>query len=340
MRSNKKKKTSTPSIHSHHNNAYDYSTFHDTEEEETIRASLLLKEGSLHAPNQSFSHEDDELGLEGPPPGCIALWKEELAESGIGGKIVMIVSLPVYVCQRLTIPLVSDNEWSKWACLAACLCAPLGIAFGEEIWEKPVGAIDLWVLALIAGVVLFAVVAFLTRSDRPPKYRLPFALAGFVMSIVWVFTIAEELVAAAAAIGDVLGVSDVILGITILAWGNSVGDLMADVALARQGQTAMALTGCFAGCTFNLLVGMGLSLLLTTIRTYPEPYVLSVKIDFPIAIGFLTCSILFSLVYLWLTSFRIAITYGVLLYLIFLAFMTISLLLQLGAIFDPDISWS
>lgn len=47
------------------------------------------------------------------------------------------------------------------------------------------------------------------------------------------------------------------MGLTILAWGNSMGDLSADVTMARRGLTNMALTACFAGPVFNILIGLG-----------------------------------------------------------------------------------
>lgn len=43
-----------------------------------------------------------------------------------------------------------------------------------------------------------------------------------------------------------LNISPVILGLTILAWGNSLGDIVADVSLAVQGYSQMAMGGVFA----------------------------------------------------------------------------------------------
>ena len=43
-----------------------------------------------------------------------------------------------------------------------------------------------------------------------------------------------------------LNISPVILGLTILAWGNSLGDIVADVSLAIQGYPQMVVGGVFA----------------------------------------------------------------------------------------------
>ena len=42
---------------------------------------------------------------------------------------------------------------------------------------------------------------------------------------------------------------------TVLSWGNSLGDVSADVALTKRGFGEMAITATMAGPIFNILVG-------------------------------------------------------------------------------------
>ena len=51
------------------------------------------------------------------------------------------------------------------------------------------------------------------------------------------------------------GLSDAILGLTVLAWGNSIGDLIADTAMAKRGNPRTGFSACFGGPLFNLLLG-------------------------------------------------------------------------------------
>ena len=45
------------------------------------------------------------------------------------------------------------------------------------------------------------------------------------------------------------------MGLTVLAMGNSLGDMAADLAVARSGKPNMAVTACYAGPFFNMCIG-------------------------------------------------------------------------------------
>merc|ERR1711865_1253900 len=64
--------------------------------------------------------------------------------------------------------------------------------------------------------------------------------------------------AAAPMVQDALALP-LLYFLTVLAWGNSIGDLVADLSVARAGSPNMAVTACFAGPLFNMLVGLGVS---------------------------------------------------------------------------------
>lgn len=48
------------------------------------------------------------------------------------------------------------------------------------------------------------------------------------------------------------------MGLTVLAAGNSIQDLVANVTMSKKGLSTMATTACFAGPIFNFCVGLGL----------------------------------------------------------------------------------
>ena len=57
--------------------------------------------------------------------------------------------------------------------------------------------------------------------------------------------------------GMITGVNAALLGLTVMSWGNSVGDAFASTSISRKGFGEMAITGCIAGPVFNLLLGLG-----------------------------------------------------------------------------------
>jgi len=105
---------------------------------------------------------------------------------------------------------------------------------------------------------------------QPPNHLRPFlSLLGFFVGICWVATIADEVVSVLKSIGVILNISDSLLGLTIFAVGNSLGDLVADITVARLGYPVMALSACFGGPMLNILLGVGIGGLYMTLH-YPN----------------------------------------------------------------------
>ncbi|KAJ2287920.1 hypothetical protein IW141_004629 [Coemansia sp. RSA 355] len=77
--------------------------------------------------------------------------------------------------------------------------------------------------------------------------------------LVWVAMIADEIVSITQALGLILGLSEEILGLTIVGFGNSLGDLITNLTLARMGYPMMALSACFGGPMLCLLLGVGIA---------------------------------------------------------------------------------
>ena len=70
------------------------------------------------------------------------------------------------------------------------------------------------------------------------------------------------------ALGFMWNIPSSIMGLTLLAWANSVGDLVADISLAKVGKAKTAVAACFGAPLLNLLVGLGLGCLIA-ILTVP-----------------------------------------------------------------------
>jgi solute carrier family 24 (sodium/potassium/calcium exchanger), member 6 len=164
----------------------------------------------------------------------------------------------------------SRKDWNRWLVAVQIFTAPFFVVLivwangtDAELNLKRLARLTLY--SLLGSLVMFSVLLLTTTAERPPKYRFLFCFLGFVVSVSWISTIANEVVGVLKAFGVILGISDAILGLTIFAVGNSLGDLVADITVARLGFPVMALSACFGGPMLNILLGIGISGLYMTV---------------------------------------------------------------------------
>ncbi|XP_015063589.1 cation/calcium exchanger 1-like [Solanum pennellii] len=217
-----------------------------------------------------------------------------------------VLELPLYLPRRLTIPVVDEGRWSKPMAVISATLAPILAAFvssltGEVIVYSNTNIVIL-MISVFVGLMLGNVAYFSTQNSSPPKKCLwIWLLGGFVMSTTWTYILAQELVSLLVSFGYILGISPSILGLTVLAWGNSTGDLISNVALALNGGkdgVQMALSACYAGPLFNTLIGLGVSLVLASWWEYPTSFVLPKDPFLFETLGFLILGLLWALVVL------------------------------------------
>ena len=114
----------------------------------------------------------------------------------------------------------------------------------------------------------------LAGSDRNWRTSLLLWLAtiySFTCCIAWIFAVSNELVAALSSPRTDSRVSRTIMGCLVLAWGNSIGDLIADVALAQWSPPQTAITAIFPGPVQNVLLTIGISFMAAAAQS-PHPH--------------------------------------------------------------------
>lgn len=122
-------------------------------------------------------------------------------------------------------------------------------------------------LALVAGLALGILIFCTSKRSALPRYNVVLVCSSFVMSICWICLVCDKMVELLTLVGVLLHLPIEVLGMTLLALGNSAGDLWADTAVCRLGMPSSAVSAVFAGPLFNLCVGIGVALL---IRTWEE----------------------------------------------------------------------
>eukprot|EP01052_Picozoa_sp_SAG31_P018781 SAG31_NODE_1344_length_8699_cov_15.971512_3_plen_261_part_00 len=79
---------------------------------------------------------------------------------------------------------------------------------------------------------------------------------AFLMAIVWVGLFSYAMVDWATTAGCVFGIPDAVMGLTFLAAGTSVPDLLTSVVVAKQGRGDMAVSSSIGSNIFDVLIGL------------------------------------------------------------------------------------
>lgn len=148
----------------------------------------------------------------------------------------------------------------------------------EEEWENPVlsgmkGGLISKVMCVISLPLTLAM--FITVPDvQKPGWKSYFPLT-FIMSLVWITAFSYCMVWWATMVCTVTGMSQATMGITFLAAGTSVPDLITSVIVAKAGHGDMAVSSSIGSNIFDVTVGLPLPWLLY----YPIQNTLSVHVS-------------------------------------------------------------
>ena len=197
--------------------------------------------------------------------------EQSFSEMNWFNKIIFIfIDAPIDFIRRLTIPPPDHEQWNRRNAAVVPITSTVFVFTILGILDyKSAPPIAFYVCLGIALILSVLICTRTPLNNGPRRFMIVFSIFSFIMSIAWIWFIANILIDLLGVLGLIFGFKPAYLGITLLAWGNSVGDMMANSAVAKKGFARMALIGCFAGPLFNLLMGLGLSLMIKKIGNKP-----------------------------------------------------------------------
>uniref|UniRef100_A0A8C6V390 Sodium/potassium/calcium exchanger 1 n=1 Tax=Neogobius melanostomus TaxID=47308 RepID=A0A8C6V390_9GOBI len=149
----------------------------------------------------------------------------------------------------------------------------------------------------------------------------------FLGSILWIGIFSYLMVWWAHQVGETIGISEEIMGLTILAAGTSIPDLITSVIVARKGLGDMAVSSSVGSNIFDITVGLPVPWLLFSLSHGGEPVRVSSNGLF-CAIVLLFLMLLFVIASIAVCRWKMSRNLGLTMFLLYFMFLLLSVLLE------------
>ena len=130
-------------------------------------------------------------------------------------------------------------------------------------------------IVLLVGLAIFMVMAFVLGKEEPdedalPPSSMPIAIAQTIGGLIVLVIGARLLVDSASEIARTFGVSEAVIGLTVVAIGTSLPELATSVIAAFRKQTEIAVGNVIGSNIFNIFSILGITALITPIPADPR----------------------------------------------------------------------
>lgn len=163
------------------------------------------------------------------------------------------------------------------------------LGYTGEMVTRVEGGI-LWIAFLIyLGYLLW--MAKKGKEDNEPDEKqksLPVQLLMILVGLICIVLGSDFVVDGATEIAKVIGISDRIIGLTIVAFGTSLPELVTSIAAARRGNADIAIGNIVGSNVFNILFVAGTSALISPI-VFESKFVLDTAAATATAVLLLVC---------------------------------------------------
>ena len=146
------------------------------------------------------------------------------------------------------------------------------LLFGTSVFDGQISSAEGWMFFGLLGLFVWYIVKFQKTAvvDELPEDDLPLSLAktwGYLLiGGVALWGGSELLVKSAVSIATALGVSDRIIGITVVSVGTSIPELAASVIAVLKKEKAISLGNLLGSNIFNVFAVLGITAIITPIH--------------------------------------------------------------------------
>ena len=129
--------------------------------------------------------------------------------------------------------------------------------------------LPLWSVLILIPMMLFFLYKAKQRFNDPDSHNVPDSMdilkgvGMFIAGIIGLYIGGEFVVGNSQKIGQTFGISDAILGLTIVAGGTSIPDVMASIVAAKRGENEIAIGNIIGSNIFNIFFVLSSTLIVS-----------------------------------------------------------------------------
>ncbi|XP_074555249.1 sodium/potassium/calcium exchanger 2-like isoform X2 [Halichoeres trimaculatus] len=168
---------------------------------------------------------------------------------------------------------------------------------------------------------------WLTLPDVRKQSSKKFFPITFLGAIGWIAAFSYLMVWWAHQVGETIGITEEIMGLTILAAGTSIPDLITSVIVARKGLGDMAVSSSVGSNIFDITVGLPFPWLLWSFFSGLKPVQVSSNGLF-CAIVLLFLMLLFVIISIAACKWRMSKLLGFIMFMLYFVFLVVSVMLE------------
>ncbi|XP_028966305.1 sodium/potassium/calcium exchanger Nckx30C [Galendromus occidentalis] len=201
---------------------------------------------------------------------------------------------------------------------------PLSVAW-PDTWRERLNYVAL-------APIIFPL--WLTLPDVRRAEKRKYVAGSFLGSITWIAIFSYLMVWWATVVGDTFGIPSEVMGLTFLAAGTSIPDLITSVLVARKGFGDMAVSSSVGSNIFDVAVGLPLPWFLSCL-VFGSVHVSSSGMACSIFILFMM--LIFVIVTIALFNWRMNFGLALVMFVLYFVFIACSLLLEYEVVRCQDI---
>ncbi|MFI3174700.1 MAG: calcium/sodium antiporter [Bacillota bacterium] len=167
--------------------------------------------------------------------------------------------------------LTAEEELMKrdWVAVIASVVVLLVCIFFDMYLSRTEGLLLMFFFVCVVGMQLRSAkkegVAVEGKGGEKKDTRPVMIMLQIIVGIVCIVLGGEFVVDGATGIALSMGLSETLIGLTIIAIGTSLPELVTSLAAARRGENDIAIGNAIGSCLFNILLILGVSAVLSPI---------------------------------------------------------------------------